>query len=59
MASTVYVDIGSDSVATLAAELLLAMAFLRRRLVSLDRQIVMGDLHLPVSGLGVELERLT
>lgn len=58
MASAVDVDVGDDAVAALAGEAVLAVALLRRALVTFHRQVVVGNLQLPVGRLGIELEGL-
>lgn len=59
MAAAVDVDVSRDAVAAVAGEALLAVALLGRRLVSLHRQVVMGQPQLSVRRLGIQLERLT
>ena len=58
MASAVDVDVGDDAVAALTGKAVLAVALLRRALVTFHRQVVVGNLQLPVGRLGIELEGL-
>lgn len=58
MAPAVDEDVSHHAVAALAGEALLVVGLLRRGLVALHRQVVVGHLQLLVGGLGVELERL-
>lgn len=56
--AAVDVDVSHHTVAALAGEAVLTVAFLRRGLVSLHRQVVMGHLQLLVGRFGIQLERL-
>lgn len=58
MAPAVNVDVAHNTIAALAAESLLAVTFLGCGLISLHRQIVMGDLQLLVGRFGVQFEWL-
>lgn len=58
MTTTVDIDISHHTIAALAGEPLLAVAFLGRGFITLHRQVIMGHLQLLVSRFGVQLERL-
>ena len=58
MTATVDVDIPHHAIAVLAAETLLAVAFLGRGFVPLHCQVVVGHLELLVGRFRIQLERL-
>lgn len=58
MTATVNVDVSHHTIAALAGEAVLAVAFFGRGFVPLHCQVVVGHLQLLVGRLGVQLERL-
>lgn len=59
MASTINVDVSHHTIAALAGESILAVAFFGCGFISLDCQVVMGNLEFLMGRFGVQLEWLT